>query len=91
MYVRRQPFSHFSGMIVPTHSVDTFIDLGFVLLDQPGCSGARMLPPRFVGVHRVTSHHENIALPGQKCPGRDGVANRGRNDLDNDRNRTGRM
>ena len=51
MYVRRSPLRIFTGMIVPTHDLGAFLELGFVLLDRHGCSGARMQPPvNIVGI-----------------------------------------
>jgi len=33
------------GLIIPSHDVELYVLLGWTLTDEPGCSGARMLPP----------------------------------------------
>ena len=32
--------------VVPAHSVETYLAIGWRLTDEPHCSGARMLPPK---------------------------------------------
>lgn len=35
-----------AAIIVPTQEIETCLALGWRLLDEPHCSGARMLPPK---------------------------------------------
>jgi hypothetical protein len=53
-------------MVIPQHLVDDFLALGFRLLDEPCCSGARVLPPN-VSVNRVTTNNHRLAEQ-EKCP-----------------------